>query len=274
MEERLVKEVLKVCGILGVVQLLRGIVVSDPLLSIICPIGLKGFLQGFQVLGPLEVHLDDMLVHRLEILLGLRSSGSAQALVVLGTVVFHPVCPFLALPDVKVALREELLLRRRGRRGRRGQGGKDLHQGSGKALQEVGLHLQQARPKRGQEIDHQTCNVVPIQVLVREDHHTLIPKLGHLFSIFKFLTPAQTEDVHQMLDLLVGLDLLVAGATHVQQLSLQREHAEVLTTHCGEPGDSQGLGRIALRQDQGAAVSFLPCVHRVFQLGYGRRRPR
>mmetsp|Transcript_57532 Transcript_57532/g.125912 ORF Transcript_57532/g.125912 Transcript_57532/m.125912 type:complete len:260 (+) Transcript_57532:1007-1786(+) len=77
-----------------------------------------------------------------------------------------------------------------------------------------------------------------------------------------------------MLDLRVGLDLLIVGATHVQQLSFQRKHTKVLPTHFGEPGHRKGLGRIALCQYQRAAFSSLPCVHRIFQLGYGRRRPR
>mmetsp|Transcript_1266 Transcript_1266/g.3266 ORF Transcript_1266/g.3266 Transcript_1266/m.3266 type:complete len:206 (-) Transcript_1266:1374-1991(-) len=203
-----------------------------------------------------------MAVHVRKVGQGLLARGGAQALVVLGTIPLHPVGPLAPLPGFKVALCEELLtLELLGF-----CPGKDLDQGRGEALDEVWFHLQQGWPVREEQIHHEACDVVPIQILIREDHHLLVSQSGNLLDFVEALAPLQAEDVHQILDFFVGLDLLIPGGPNVQWLPLQGKYTIIVPTDLGKPCNGQGLRRVSFCQDERALLSALPSVHSIFQL--------
>eukprot|EP00438_Fugacium_kawagutii_P031008 Skav224081 [mRNA] locus=scaffold942:175798:183971:- [translate_table: standard] len=128
-----------------------------------------------------------MFVHLTEVLQSLLSGGSAQALVVLCSIAPGPLSACGLLPGFKVALGEEFhTVRRRLLVGTRW---KDLDQRRGKPLQKVRLHLQKAGPKRGEEVDDKTCDVMTVQILITKEHHLLISQIRDLLEALKLLAP-------------------------------------------------------------------------------------
>ena len=78
----------------------------------------------------------------------------------------------------------------------------------------------------------------------------------------------QAKDLLDVLDLLVLHDLLVLGVADIEQLSAQREHAEVVATDDAEPGDGERLGGVSFGEDERALLRLPgPGVVGVGQLG-------
>ena len=67
----------------------------------------------------------------------------------------------------------------------------------------------------------------------------------------------QPEDLLELGDLLVRHDRRVVGVAHVEQLAAQREDAVVVAADDRQAGDGEGLGRVALGNDERALVAVL-----------------
>mmetsp|Transcript_18614 Transcript_18614/g.44047 ORF Transcript_18614/g.44047 Transcript_18614/m.44047 type:complete len:436 (+) Transcript_18614:973-2280(+) len=183
MDQLLIQEVFIGSGGFAIVQLLRRVVAGDPQLAVIRTRRLEDFGQGVGTALPIQLQVYDMLVHVGKVLQRLLASGGGQALVVLRPKAFGPLGARVPLPIVEVTLAKEL-------QRSAAISWEDLDQRCGKALHKVGLHLQQGGPQRSKEVQHEACDVVPIQVLVREDHDLLISQRSDLLFTFEDLAPA------------------------------------------------------------------------------------
>lgn len=66
----------------------------------------------------------------------------------------------------------------------------------------------------------------------------------------------QTENLLDVLDLLVLHDLVVLCFAYVEQLSTQRKNTIIITTDDTKTSNGEGLGRVSFRQDKGTVSGF------------------
>jgi len=232
-----------------IVELQGLVVVRHPLLPRVGEVWPEGEFHGLVVLFALAHELQRVVRHLGEVGHGLAPVGRAEALVVLHAVALLPALRLLELPLLEVGLGEELrlgglLLRLAAR--------EDLHQGRGEALEEVGPQVQQRRPLRVDEVHHQPRDVVAVEVLVREDEDVLVAQRQEVLLGGVVLAGPEADDLHEVLDLLVVLELILRAAAHVQRLPLQGQDAYVVAADGSDARHSEGLGGVALRDDQRA----------------------
>ena len=105
--------------------------------------------------------------------------------------------------------------------------------------------------------------------LVRHDHQ---PAISQTSDIRVFLVMLQSHDLLDVLDLFVLHNLIVLCFADVEQFSAKREHAKIVTSHDTKSSDSQGFGRVSLRQDKGTTLRVsCPGIVGVGQLGHASK---
>ena len=96
-----------------------------------------------------------------------------------------------------------------------------------------------------------------ILILICHDHQFAVTQRLQIRVVFVFLLVLDAEDLDEIIDFGVLHDLLVSGFSHVQQFSLQREHAVLVPTDDTQSGYGQRFGRISFRQNQSAVDGIL-----------------
>jgi len=117
--------------------------------------------------------------------------------------------------------------------------------------------LEQRRPVAVDEVDDQPLDVRAVVVLVGHDHQVPVAQRLVRGRVRVVLALLQPEDLLELGDLLVGHDRRVVGVAHVEQLAAQREDAVVVAADDRQAGDGEGLGRVALGNDERALVAVL-----------------
>mmetsp|Transcript_98086 Transcript_98086/g.245796 ORF Transcript_98086/g.245796 Transcript_98086/m.245796 type:complete len:390 (+) Transcript_98086:1753-2922(+) len=194
-----------------------------------------------------------VFVDRAEILLCLLRGACAQPFVVLDLVAL-PVLRLL-FPGFVLRHRVEadLLLASRG-----------LDDRSEKLFEEVREPCE-GRPPSVDEVDDQAFDVRTVEILVSHDHDGAIPQALQLLVVLP--VEIQAHDFDDVLDLLIGHHLLQRRIAHVEHLASEREHAVLVAADDAQPCHRQGLGGVALGQDERALRRvFAPGVVGVLQL--------
>mmetsp|Transcript_7476 Transcript_7476/g.15550 ORF Transcript_7476/g.15550 Transcript_7476/m.15550 type:complete len:313 (-) Transcript_7476:1310-2248(-) len=246
MDELLVHKLLVRDSIAEFRNSIRVVGVFDPLPALPLLFFVEGEVDPLPVsVSPLE--LLEVVVDIFKVLTALLRRRRSQALIVLDPPTFRAVLkrffPLLVLPhapetDLFIAFEH-------------------LDQRRHKHADEVRLGPEKFRPEVSDEIDHQPLDVASVGVLVGHDHDPTVPQRPNLLFGRILLGKVQAHDGAQILDLSVGAENLLAGVADVEYLSPQREHAELLPSYDLEAGNSQGLGRVALSQHEGALVPLV-----------------
>mmetsp|Transcript_34615 Transcript_34615/g.112611 ORF Transcript_34615/g.112611 Transcript_34615/m.112611 type:complete len:515 (-) Transcript_34615:404-1948(-) len=183
-----------------------------------------------------------MIVEGREVLLRLLAGAGSQTLVVLAL----PACPLvvLLLPCLVFRDREE----------RVALGAPcHFHDRRHKLLQEAGK-LQERREPVLHPVDDESLDVGTVKILIGHDHDGAIPQA---LGVCVLLGGVKCHDLHELLNLPVFHHLLDGEVAHIPQLTAQREHAVGVASDHGQTCHCEGLGRISLREDEGAARTFL-----------------
>src|SRR6056300_1602888 len=130
------------------------------------------------------------------------------------------------------------------------------------------VQLEETGPEIMNHIEDKTHNVRPIVIGVSHDHEATIAKLGNTRI---FLPLLETQDLLEIVELLVRCELCNRDIPHILTLTAKWEYTIVITTNYRETRDSQSLRRITLGHNEGAFPRLCSsCFVGVIQLGNTR----
>mmetsp|Transcript_74018 Transcript_74018/g.163642 ORF Transcript_74018/g.163642 Transcript_74018/m.163642 type:complete len:312 (-) Transcript_74018:1512-2447(-) len=197
-------EVLVGDGGLGVVDASALLISVHPRLPIVGSRLGESHVDQLPIFVGLPFEVQAMLVKGREVLLGLSSGASAQALIVLDVPALR-VATHLLLPGLIFHLCEE---------GVHLGALRCLHNRGHELFHEAAL-LQQVRPPVMEEVNKQPLDVRAIIILIRHDHDGAV---AHLAQI-PLLAEAEAKNLHDAHDLLVLGDLLLRDVSNVEKFS-------------------------------------------------------
>ena len=209
----------------------RTVVALQPLLTVIRTLLVERQING---LVRLVIVVKANRIHLAEVVLGLVTRRGTKSLVVLhlprsGFASARGPRPLTCAPLLVLVLRVEdpRFLPLVGLDDRRRHVGQEPR------------NRNQLVPELVEQIDQQTTNVGPIQILIRHDHHRPVAQVLHIRILF---ARRQANDLLQLRDLLGVLHLRVARVLHIEHLTLERVDTEELalllaqTTQCHRLG--------------------------------------
>ena len=88
------------------------------------------------------------------------------------------------------------------------------------------------------KVNNEPLDVRAVMVLVGHDHNTAVAKSPNVYLFVVVLPHFESQDLNQVLDLLIVQNLLRTCVSYVKQFSTQRENAETITadhldaSHC------------------------------------------
>lgn len=130
-----------------------------------------------------------------------------------------------------------------------------LDDGSDELIQEVG-NLQQGGVEVVQKVDDKTLDMRTVVILIRHDHEMTISERVRGGVVMVVL---QTQDLLDVLDLLVLHDLVVARLADIEQLTAKREDTEAITALDGtDAGHGHRLGGVSFGEDESALACVSP----------------
>jgi len=239
-------------GELDSLLLALGVVEEGVLLKVVepdLPVVDAGLREGhvnkvatlFVVLELREVDLVDVEVG--EVVLGLSRGGSTETLVVLNGPTLGVIV--LLLPRLVLGEGEEGLVL---------LALSHLNNGGDELLEES-LDVEEGRPEVVNEVDDKSLDVGSIVILISHDHE--VPVTERLDVLLVVLNvELEAHDVDDVLDLIVGHNLLVVGLADVEGLTLEGEDTVEVAADNGEPGHGKGLGRVSLGDDEGTVLGL------------------
>jgi hypothetical protein len=89
-----------------------------------------------------------------------------------------------------------------------------------------------------------------IVILISHDHYRTISQRQEIVSGMILLSHLKAHDLDQVLYLIIVIDLFDTDVSHIQKLSLEREHTILITTNNLNSAHGQTLGRVSLCQNQ------------------------
>ena len=149
---------------------------------------------------------------------------------------------------------------------------RDTNDRRDKLQQERRVQLEQRRVKVVEEVQDKTLDMRTIVILgissaytlatflfaqahlIRHDHQLAVPQARDVRVVLVVL---QTQDLLDVLNLLVLHDLVVASFPDVEQLAAQGEDAVVVATDDTETSDGERLGGVSFGQDERAVLRIL-----------------
>jgi hypothetical protein len=196
---------------------------SEPRLSCICLLLIKRKHDLLKAAIVLLLKLNDVLFEVREVFFGFSCCTCSQSFIILDlirTQIADSILPRVVLCLGKESLNVLIL------RGAFGH----LNNRSNKLLEESLLH-QELWPKVMKEVDQKPLDMRAIMVLICHNHHASIPESCKLVGIIVFCTHLKADDFHQVLNLCVVNEHLVAGISNVQEFTFEWKYSVVVTSN-------------------------------------------